>query len=446
MPFGIRAIESGIEVDGVWISRGNTPAPSLPETPIASPSAGPSSAPDRTSSGSNISRLEIPQPAHGYPGNVGSRPGSASGLRNLPFERARPGSASGLRNAPFERGRPGSATGGLIGPFERGLSPEVSSTPPSSMASDHGPRGRPTYQPRHSSHLRFSNSQNAENSAAMAAFEGRFLNQKRNGSDGKSFWALACCPMGVESRSLTCFNVDLSDNPKDQSIAGSWSVSSSSENNDANQKSHDPERRSGHSTVATRFDTFTSQNAPTSNKNSSSVPGSQNSSISGQSQTVPEIRLSGVDNDWTAGTQFAEHDHYFSGPSAPLHEENNPFGTPTRPMEASTKPNYSSDTPSSDHPKPRFSLSDDEIELTPTRSRIMQNGGGDLQGRQSQVIRKINSGFEILRPGTLNQPQPNNETNFGQDLEMGVNSSGKKLHKKKRDSVSLRESRFIEAA
>lgn len=28
IPFGIRAIESGIEVDGVWISRSNTPAPS----------------------------------------------------------------------------------------------------------------------------------------------------------------------------------------------------------------------------------------------------------------------------------------------------------------------------------------------------------------------------------------------------------------------------------
>lgn len=28
VPFGIRAIESGIEVDGVWISRSNTPAPS----------------------------------------------------------------------------------------------------------------------------------------------------------------------------------------------------------------------------------------------------------------------------------------------------------------------------------------------------------------------------------------------------------------------------------
>lgn len=32
VPFGIRAIESGIEVDGVWISRNNTPAPSTRES------------------------------------------------------------------------------------------------------------------------------------------------------------------------------------------------------------------------------------------------------------------------------------------------------------------------------------------------------------------------------------------------------------------------------
>ena len=215
VPFGIRAIESGIEVDGVWISRGNTPAPSLPETPLASPSPGPSSIPDRTSSGTNISRLEIPQPAHGYPGEVGprpssvqnlrgtpferGRPGSAAGVRNSAFERGRPGSGAGVRNSIFERGRPGSAAGVLNSPFESGFSPESSSTRPSSMASDHGPRGRPTYQPRYSSHLRFSNSQNPENSAAMAALEGRLLNQNRNGSDGESL-PLPCYPL----RKITC--------------------------------------------------------------------------------------------------------------------------------------------------------------------------------------------------------------------------------------------------
>ena len=39
IPFGIRAIESGIEVDGVWISRNNTPAASIREPSSSSLSA-----------------------------------------------------------------------------------------------------------------------------------------------------------------------------------------------------------------------------------------------------------------------------------------------------------------------------------------------------------------------------------------------------------------------
>lgn len=39
VPFGIRAIESGIEVDGVWISRNNTPAGSIREPSSSSLSA-----------------------------------------------------------------------------------------------------------------------------------------------------------------------------------------------------------------------------------------------------------------------------------------------------------------------------------------------------------------------------------------------------------------------
>lgn len=158
VPFGVRAIESGIEVDGVWISRSNTPAPSLPDSPVSNASIPPSPArpaqsPDRTSSSSNISRLEIPQPVHGYPGVITSRGGPSSA--NVPFE--------------------------------RGLPTERSPTRPSSMVSDYPPRGRQTYQPRRSSHLRFSNSQDVDNSAAMAALEGRLLTQKRKVSDGKLF-------------------------------------------------------------------------------------------------------------------------------------------------------------------------------------------------------------------------------------------------------------------
>jgi len=35
VPFGIRAIEAGVEVDGVWVSRTNTPGSSRPSSPIS---------------------------------------------------------------------------------------------------------------------------------------------------------------------------------------------------------------------------------------------------------------------------------------------------------------------------------------------------------------------------------------------------------------------------
>lgn len=39
IPFGIRALESGVEVEGVWISRTNTPNPSCPGSPLSSVAA-----------------------------------------------------------------------------------------------------------------------------------------------------------------------------------------------------------------------------------------------------------------------------------------------------------------------------------------------------------------------------------------------------------------------
>ena len=54
IPFGIRAIQSGIEVDGVWISRTNTPAGSSRASLYS----------EKIPRGgfSNNSQLELPQP------------------------------------------------------------------------------------------------------------------------------------------------------------------------------------------------------------------------------------------------------------------------------------------------------------------------------------------------------------------------------------------------
>ena len=176
VPFGIRAIESGIEVDGVWISRSNTPAQSLPTTPApASPASAPSIAPrpqpsrqedspDRSSSASNISRLDIPQPVYGYP-TVNLRPsGPSSATLNSSFERLKPGT-----NLPIP---PGSEL------------PDLARVQ----------QIRPTYQPRHSSQLRYSNSHNYDNNtvATTAAPDDGRLSPDGMISDGELMSSCSC--------------------------------------------------------------------------------------------------------------------------------------------------------------------------------------------------------------------------------------------------------------
>ena len=419
VPFGVRAIESGIEVDGVWISRSNTPAPSLPDSPPSNASIAPSpvwpaQTPDRTSSGSAISRLEIPQPVHGYPGVIASHNNSSSA--NVPFE--------------------------------RGLSTERSPTRPSSMASDYVPRGRPTYQPRRSSHLRFSNSQDADNSAAMAALEGRLLTQKRKVSDGKPILHFIVSTSD-KAKKLTFFEKESSEEPKDESAAQSWSGSSGSDENYSPPNTQELELRSLRPGTNAPLDSSSSQIVTAYDENFLNTATSSGPSKSAYGPGVPQIRLSGVDSEWTAGTHPAEHRYYFAGPPSPLYEDgNDPFGTPAdSPRDERTRLNSASEMRSRDTPKPRFSLSDeDEISSAPHNTQ-MTHDDMPRQIRASQVVRKVNSGFEILRPGTLDRaPQTSDDANSGQDLEAAGSSPTKKLHKKHRDSLSLRESRFTEGA
>lgn len=147
IPFGVRALESGIEVDGVWISGTNTPS-SMPGSPNIAAKK-PQPAPrdhslEGSSSTSEMSRIEIPQPVHGY-----------SGMNH---------SAGPSNKIPII--------------FDRPMSSEQQHS--KQPTSDHQSWGRPTYQPRRSSQLRFSNSLNPEDSEAFAALEGRPMAANRN--------------------------------------------------------------------------------------------------------------------------------------------------------------------------------------------------------------------------------------------------------------------------
>ena len=124
IPFGIRAIESGVEVDGVWISRPNTPNASAPGSPVIpavqQPTNPKAAQAAEQSSIANIPELVIPESAYGSGGRARSR----SKSRGPQIPRA-------------------ASSENLVG---RDRSP----------GPDTAPRGRPTYQPRQGSHLRFN--------------------------------------------------------------------------------------------------------------------------------------------------------------------------------------------------------------------------------------------------------------------------------------------------
>lgn len=245
---------------------------------------------------------------------------------------------------------------------------------------------------------------------------------------------------------LTCAEKESYEDPQGQSVARSWSGSSGSDEIYSPPTNRELALRSQHPVATGRLDSATSQLVTANYENSPNIAAGSEPSKSVHGHGVPQIRLSGVDNDWTADAHPAEHKYYFAGPPSPLYEDrNDPFDMPAEsPMDQRTRLN-SSEIRSRDPPKPRFSLSDeDEISPDPRNSQMTQD---DVTRhlRMSQVVRKVNSGFEILRPGTLDRPpQPSDDVNPDLDFDVTGSSPTKKRLRKNRDSLSLKGSRFTE--
>lgn len=232
-----------------------------------------------------------------------------------------------------------------------------------------------------------------------------------------------------------------------QNATRSWSGSSGSDENYCPPTTRELELRSQRPLATARLDSASPQVAVANNENSPDTATSSGPSKSAYGQGIPQIRLSGVENDWAAGTHPAEHKYHFAGPPSPLYEDSNDqFDMPAdSSMDERTRINSSSEIHNRDPPKPRFSLSDeDEISPAPRNSQMAQD---DITRhmRISQVVRKVNSGFEILRPGTLDKPpKTSDDAKPGQDLDVAGSSPTKKRNRKNQDSVPLRESRFTE--
>jgi len=114
IPFGIRAIQSGIEVDGVWISRTNTPVGSSRASLYSEkiPRAG-----LNNNNNNNNSQLELPQPvAQGSSRNSSCAPSS--------FDRAV--SAEPLSNSDSRSSSPATATATAHGQLQAQEAPRCS--------------------------------------------------------------------------------------------------------------------------------------------------------------------------------------------------------------------------------------------------------------------------------------------------------------------------------
>lgn len=127
-------------------------------------------------------------------------------------------------------------------------------------------------------------------------------------------------------------------------------------------------------------------------------------------------------------------------PPAPVEETSTRSATTTQDKQAisllesyAPRPYYLPDSYLPKGPQHQFSYDEMPIEVNTSQNQQRDSAG--------QVLRKVNSGFEILRPGTLPSPE---EENFAQNLQNSEKRQSKRLQKKRRTSSSSRTSYFTE--
>ncbi|KAL2043559.1 hypothetical protein N7G274_003866 [Stereocaulon virgatum] len=368
IPFGVRALEKGVEVDGIWISHSNTPANSVPGSPELFPrtkAAHEDLSTHRTSSASNMSHIEMPQPLHPHPAVM-----SPSGSNN-------------------KKSSPPSDT----------RVPERTHKPP--PTSDHQRRGQATYRPRRSSKLRYSDSIDPEDSEAIEALEGRSWLD----GNGKR-------PEGSESE----FGY------QDRSVSGSGSSSSGAY--DASNHATPPKQ-------PTAFLHPNYLNPPKRHARASYElsdiepigPSTHDAHVDERGHLLVRNRCNGM----TVAYDSAQ-DAVPIVRTTPHHETSDPFTTPD-----GTPP---------DHHLPAFGLGNDsadyraqnivsnEVTYTPGHAEPLNPFDGNRQVRRSQIIRKVNSGFEILRPGSLDVPCQSTDSAKWTAEESGNKRQSRKLQKR----------------
>ncbi|KAF2653914.1 hypothetical protein K491DRAFT_680147 [Lophiostoma macrostomum CBS 122681] len=366
IPFGIRAIESGIEVDGVWISRTNTPVGSSRSsmTDIRLPRS------------QNNSQLELPRAIHGTSRDSSRAPSSA-------FDRA-----VSAERIPTNDSR--SSSPGRENPY--------------------APRGRP-----YASDPRYSNPNLTRNSTTLQALEGS---------------------------SSTRYE---SYNPQAGSSNSGRSGRTSDESDDLNLNDRRPYEAAylapGHADPRTDLDLLQSHRLSHVAETGQLTPRVRRPGHSGEWASVAENMISPNEISTTNGVDyFVPQQKTPSPPPAAV-------ASASENIPGSSSARYNYDGHSSNQARqavplletyapqayqPRGPQYDYYEEPSQYEAPVPQNE------RQSQVVRKVNSGFEILRPGTFGGEPTSPED------EKPEKRQSKRLQKRRKSSGGSKTSQFVE--
>ena len=111
-----------------------------------------------------------------------------------------------------------------------------------------------------------------------------------------------------------------------------------------------------------------------------------------------------------------------------IQEVNDPFATPETSPKEDRVPVMVDAPPAIQHSD---LIGNGDIDYVQGHAQPLRPFDGNRQLRRSQVIRKVNDGFEILRPGTLDNPRRSSDIT---DLREDYNRKPMKLQRRSRAS------------
>ncbi|KAH7080407.1 hypothetical protein BKA63DRAFT_242979 [Paraphoma chrysanthemicola] len=371
IPFGIRAIQSGIEIDGVWISRTNTPVGSSRNSIMD----------EKLSRSYNNSQLELPQAVLYGSSRNSSRAPSSSFDRAVSAERV----PNESRSSSPGRGQAPVRCGNCNHHVPQNSTALKALESPRSAA----PSGPPS--PRADTHARSGGSSNKSS---------------RRTSDESDYMAIQQDVRSYETAYIRPASIPVAVDPRtDLDLLQSHRMSHVAE--------------TGQLTPRVR--------KPGQSGEWASVADNQIQTVNGVNYFMPQKTPSPPLNhivdpqEEPAATHAASHtqDGHASNQSkqgVPLMESYAP------------KAAYYPDTYEPRGPHHQYSYDEVPYEVATEQNQ-----------RESQVLRNVNSGFQVLKPGTFAPPTP-------EEMELAERrqSQGKKLQKKRRSSET-RQSAFVES-